>query len=85
MAEPQPEIPDALELAANQAIAICDDDVCAALRAALVANSFLQSEVERLTHAVSVGYMRGKVSPARQASEKVAEGRPLDEADASAH
>jgi hypothetical protein len=49
MAEPRPEVPDALEVAVDQAIAICSGDVRAALKAALVANKFLESEVERLT------------------------------------
>jgi hypothetical protein len=48
MAEPASDAPDCLEAAVEQAIAICDGDVRAALRAMLVANSFLPDEVERL-------------------------------------
>ena len=39
MAEPKPDTSDHLELAVEEAIALCDGDVRAALRAALVANS----------------------------------------------
>ena len=82
MAEPNPETPDPLDVALEQAVAICDGDVCAALRAALVANSFLTAEVERLTaeverltQAVSFGFLRKK--PARRASEKLDEWREI--------
>jgi hypothetical protein len=71
MAQPAPYVPDLLEAAVEQAIAICDGDVRAALRAALVANSFLADEVERLTKEVSVDFTRGRISPARRASERL--------------
>src|SRR5215510_10501394 len=71
MAEPASDAPDPLEAAMEQAIAICDGDVRAALRAALVANSFLADEVGRLTQAVSFGFTRGRISPARSASAKL--------------
>jgi hypothetical protein len=80
MAEAKPEIPDPLELAVDEVIAICDGDPRAALKAALVANAYLESEVQRLTHAVSVGFVRRRVTPARQASEKVDEWRDLRDA-----
>lgn len=41
-----------LEIAADEAIAICGGDVRAALKALIVANEFLESEV-------SSGYVRG--------------------------
>jgi hypothetical protein len=59
------------------ASAICDGDVRAALRAALVSNSFLADEVERLTRAASFGFVRGKISPARRASEKLDDWRDI--------
>jgi hypothetical protein len=71
MAQPAPYVPDLLEAAVEQAIAICDGDVRAALRAALVANSFLADEVERLTKEASIGFTRGRISPARRASERL--------------
>jgi hypothetical protein len=71
MAQPAPHAPDLLEAAVEQAIAICDGDVLAALRATLVANSFLMDEVERLTKEVSVGFARGRISPGQKASERL--------------
>jgi hypothetical protein len=46
MVEPASEAPDAVDVAVEQAIAICDGDVRAALRASLIASSFLMDEVE---------------------------------------
>jgi hypothetical protein len=73
----------ALEREVDEAIAICDGDVRAALRAALVANAFLDGELERMDRAVSVGFMRGKISTARKASEKVDDWREISSADDS--
>ncbi len=70
MGESKPDTSDPLELAIEEAIALCDGDV----RAALVANSFLTAEVERLTHAVSFGFMRGRMSAVRRASERLDDG-----------
>jgi hypothetical protein len=44
---------DRLEVAADQAIAACDGDVRAALKAMIVANEFLESEACELMQAVS--------------------------------
>jgi hypothetical protein len=68
-----------LEREVDEAVALCDGDVRAALRAALFANSFLTAEVERLTAAVSFGFTRGKVSPARRASEKLDDWREISQ------
>ena|SRR5579862_2844932 len=59
---------EALEREVDQAIEACDGDIRAALRAALVANSFLLGEIEQLMRAVSLGFTRGQ-SPSRKASE----------------
>jgi hypothetical protein len=50
-----------LETEMDEAIRICGGDVRAALRATLVANSFLEGEVERLTKAMSTGFVRGRI------------------------
>jgi hypothetical protein len=76
MVEPASDTPDPLEVAVEQAIAICDGDVRAALRAALVANSFLMDEVERLRQSGSFGFARGK-SAARRASERLEHWREI--------
>jgi hypothetical protein len=51
---------DDLEAAVDQAIAACDGDLRAAIRALIVANSFLESEVGELMKAVSHAYARGR-------------------------
>ncbi len=56
---PQPEL-DRLEAAADQAIAACGGDVRDALKALIVANEFLESEVCELMQAVSHAYARGR-------------------------
>jgi hypothetical protein len=64
----QIESAEVLEREVAQAIAACDNDIRGALRAALVANSFLLGEIEQLMLAVSRGFTRGQ-SPSRKASE----------------
>jgi hypothetical protein len=51
---------DKLEAAVDQAIAACDGDLRAAVRALIVANNFLESEVAELKKAVSHAYVRGR-------------------------
>jgi hypothetical protein len=51
---------DDLEAAVNQAIAACDGDLRATIRALIVANDFLESEVSELMKAVSRAYARGR-------------------------
>jgi hypothetical protein len=51
---------DELETAVDQAIAVCGGDMRAAVRALIVANNFLESEVEELMKAVSHAYARGR-------------------------
>jgi hypothetical protein len=60
--EPLPNEEDACELEAaiDQAIAACHGDLRAAIGALIVANSFLETEVEELMKAVSHAYVRGR-------------------------
>jgi hypothetical protein len=61
---PQPaEIDHAaqLEFEIQEAIDLCGGDARAALRATLIANAFLQAEVDRLVTTVSTGFARGRV------------------------
>jgi hypothetical protein len=51
---------DRLEAATDQAIAASGGDVRAALKAMIVANEFLESEVCELMQAVSHAYVRGR-------------------------
>jgi hypothetical protein len=52
--------PDRLEAAADEAIAACGGNVRDALKALIVANEYLESEVCELTQAVSHAYARGR-------------------------
>jgi hypothetical protein len=53
--------PAPLEAEVNEAIALCGGDIRGALRATLTANAYLESEVERLTEAISTGFARGRM------------------------
>ena len=64
-----------LEAEIAEAIAICGGDVRAALRTTLIANSYLQGEVDRLEAAVSAGFARRRIhgrSKAVEGTEKKA-------------
>jgi hypothetical protein len=54
---------DQLEAAADQAIAACGGDAREAVKALIVANHFLETELEKLRAAASKGYARGKLVP----------------------
>jgi hypothetical protein len=47
-----------VEAEVAEAIASCGGDVRAALRATLIANAYLEAEIERLTEAISTGFAR---------------------------
>jgi hypothetical protein len=55
---PQPD--DGLEAAVNQAISACGGDMRATIRALIVANDYLETEVGELMKAVSHAYARGR-------------------------
>jgi hypothetical protein len=57
---PQPDA-DQLEAAGDQAIAACGGDAREAVKALIVANTFLETDLEKLRAAVSMGYARGKL------------------------
>ncbi len=59
--DPQAKIAeDDLERAIDQAIAACDGNLRAAIRALIVANNFLETEVSELMKAVSHACARGR-------------------------
>jgi hypothetical protein len=60
-----------LEAEVDDAIAACGGDVRAALRATLIANAYLEAEIERLTEAVSSGFARGRVRKANSRVNKI--------------
>jgi hypothetical protein len=59
-APPEPDDDDGLEAAVDQAIAACGGDMRSTIRALVVANEFLESEVSELMKAVSHAYVRGR-------------------------
>jgi len=52
---------DQLEAAADQAIEACGGNAREAVKALIVANQFLETDLEKLKAAVSKGYARGKL------------------------
>jgi hypothetical protein len=56
----QPEDDGELQAAIDQAIAACDGDLRATIGALIVANNYLESEVEELMKAVSRAFVRGR-------------------------
>jgi hypothetical protein len=60
-----------LEAEVDEAIGACGGDVRAALRATLIANSYLETEIERLIEGISTGFARGRM---RKPLQRVKEG-----------
>ena len=64
-AAPNPQVEaNRLEAAADQAIAACGGDARETVKALIVANEFLETQVKQLQASVSNGYARGKFEPA---------------------
>jgi hypothetical protein len=59
-----------LDLAADQAIAACGGDVREAVKALIVANDFLEVQLEELRAKVSIGYARGRLPPTRERKDE---------------
>ena len=60
---PEQSDTDQLEAASDQAIATCGGDAREAVKALIVANHSLETELEKLRAAISTGYARGKLMP----------------------
>ena len=58
--QPRSEESDELETAVDQAISACGGDLKATIRALIVANEYLETEVAELMKAVSHAYARGR-------------------------
>ena len=58
--QPATEPNDELETAVDQAISACGGDMRATIRALIVANDYLETEVGELMKAVSHAYTRGR-------------------------
>jgi hypothetical protein len=59
-AEEEPPDSDPLEVATDEAIAVCGGNARDTVKALLVANEYLESEVCELMQAVSHAYVRGR-------------------------
>jgi hypothetical protein len=57
------------ELAADQAIRACGGDAREAVKALLVANDFLETQLGELRSSVSAGYARGRFDRSRDRKE----------------
>ena len=69
--KPEAEAAALHEVEVDDAIATCGGDVRAALRATLIANAYLEAEIERLTEAVSSGFARGRMRKVTQRVNKI--------------
>ena len=58
---PEADAAALLEAEVDEAIAVCGGDARAALRATLIANAYLEAEIERLAEAISTGFARGRI------------------------
>jgi hypothetical protein len=68
---PEPAAPSEgdLERAADEAIQTCGGDAREAVKALLVANGFLEAELDELRSSVSAGYARGRFDRSRDRKE----------------
>ena len=57
--------PDDLDAAADQAIAACGGDAREAVKALIVANDFLEAQLDEVRSKVSSGFARGRLPGAR--------------------
>jgi hypothetical protein len=66
-AAPQPSLSSVVDLdaAADQAISACGGDAREAVKALIVANDFLEAQLDELRTKVSTGYARGRLPAAR--------------------
>ena len=58
-----------LDVAADQAIAACGGDAKEAVKALLVANDFLEAQLDEIRSSVSAGYARGRFDRSRNRKE----------------
>jgi hypothetical protein len=62
-------LPVDCDVAADEAISSCGGDAREAVKALIVANDFLEAQLEELRAKVSTGYARGRIAPARDRTE----------------
>ena len=67
--ETRATIPASLDAAADQAIAACGGDAREAVKALIVANDFLEAQLDEIRSSVSAGYARGRFDRSRDRKE----------------
>jgi hypothetical protein len=65
MSEPVMTDNDRYEQACNQAIAMCDGNMRSTIKALIMANEYLEVELQELQAAVSNGFARGRAPRAK--------------------
>ncbi len=65
-----PTVADTLEGDVQEALKICGGDAIAALRITLIANAFLEAQIDELKEQISAGYARGTTRKPRETTEK---------------
>jgi len=63
-------LPVDLEVAADQVIAACGGDAREAVKALIIANGFLETQLDELRRQVSAGYARGRFPRARDRKDE---------------
>ncbi len=65
-----PTVADTLEGDVQEALKICGGDALAALRITLIANAFLEAQIDELKEQISAGYARSTTRKPRETTEK---------------
>ena len=65
-----PSVADTFEDDIEEALKICNGDAVAALRITLIANAFLEAQIDELKEQISSGYARGKIHGTKEKTEK---------------
>ena len=65
-----PTVADTLEGDIQEALTICGGDAIAALRITLIANAFLEAQIDELKEQVSAGYARGRTRTRKENTER---------------
>jgi hypothetical protein len=68
-----PTVADTLEGDVQEALKICGGDSMTALRITLIANAFLEAQIDELKEQISAGYARGRTRKPKDKPEETTE------------
>ena len=68
-----PTVADTLEGDVQEALKICGGDAIAALRITLIANAFLEAQIDELKEQISAGYARRRTRKSKDKPEETPE------------